>query len=376
MEPTLTKNVLISTTGNGTSNFKQVALKDIYQKFSQASQLLENWITDISNFSSRAEHKDELVTSLGNDDLTSHNQISGLKLQLKTLQSDYAAAEERNRQVTADSHLQKQEIQQKYTLLQNRYVAAEEQIQQTAAAAQAHIEELEHKHKLLQLQNTTSVQQHQLFVEEEQSKFQAQSKLMQTHLRYRSEVATVAENQVSSLRNLLSEIQRDTTTQIRAFQTKIDYYNTQLNKLAPHVQDHPNWTKELAKIEAFDLWIQGRPETETQLSAETLLHRVTTKINHTLRNLKAELYQATTKRDELQTKFEQQEEERNHPYAWKHLLGFDKIEDPRNAITVTMKNLAPPISIFQYYQAYKPMILNWSGLPDIQIKSHLSQEQF
>src|ERR1700737_2478037 len=41
-----------------------------------------------------------------------------------------------------------------------------------------------------------------------------------------------------------------------------------------------------------------------------------------------------------------------------------------------MKNLAPPISIFQYYLAYKPMILNWSSLPDVRTKSHLSQEQF
>lgn len=48
----------------------------------------------------------------------------------------------------------------------------------------------------------------------------------------------------------------------------------------------------------------------------------------------------------------------------------------RNAITVTIKNLAPPISIFQYYQAYKPMFLNWSNLADIRNKSHLSQDQF
>ena len=45
-------------------------------------------------------------------------------------------------------------------------------------------------------------------------------------------------------------------------------------------------------------------------------------------------------------------------------------------ITVTMKNLAPPISIFQYYQAYKPRILKWSSLPYIRYKSHLSQKQF
>ena len=55
---------------------------------------------------------------------------------------------------------------------------------------------------------------------------------------------------------------------------------------------------------------------------------------------------------------------------------LDKIDDPGDTIIVTMKNLAPPISNFQYYQIYKPMILNWSSLPDIWNKSHLSQEQF
>ena len=144
-----------------------------------------------------------------------------------------------------------------------------EQIQQTAAAAQAHIEELEHKHKLLQLQNTTSVQQHQPFVEEEQSKFQAQSELMQTHLRYRSEAAIVAKTKSVHFETSSPKFSE---TQLHKFghsQTKIDYYNTQLNKLATHVQDHPNRIKELAKIEAFNLWIQSHPETETQISAET-----------------------------------------------------------------------------------------------------------
>lgn len=59
-----------------------------------------------------------------------------------------------------------------------------------------------------------------------------------------------------------------------------------------------------------------------------------------------------------------------------HLLGVDKIENSKNMNTITIKNLTPPINIIQYYQAYKPMILKWSNLPDIQHKSQLSQEQF
>ena len=41
-----------------------------------------------------------------------------------------------------------------------------------------------------------------------------------------------------------------------------------------------------------------------------------------------------------------------------------------------MKYLAPPVNIYQYYQAYKPMLLNWSKLPDIKMKTHLSKIEF
>jgi hypothetical protein len=51
------------------------------------------------------------------------------------------------------------------------------------------------------------------------------------------------------------------------------------------------------------------------------------------------------------------------------ILGSDQIEDAGNAIRATMRNLAPPISIFQYYQAFKPQILQRSNLPDIRLKS-------
>lgn len=42
VEPEMCKNVLINTTRNDTSNFKQATLKNIHQKFSQANQLLKN----------------------------------------------------------------------------------------------------------------------------------------------------------------------------------------------------------------------------------------------------------------------------------------------------------------------------------------------
>ena len=130
------------------------------------------------------------------------------------------------------------------------------------------------------------------------------------------------------------------------------------------------------KLEAFEQWVERTAKTDDHISVQDLLNIVTAKLNHTFRNLQTELYQVTTERDEIQTRFEQLEEERPHQYAWEQLLDFDNIEDPGNAMTVTMKNLAPPISIFQYYQAYKPMILTWSALPDIRNKTQLSKHQF
>ena len=58
------------------------------------------------------------------------------------------------------------------------------------------------------------------------------------------------------------------------------------------------------------------------------------------------------------------------------ILGDDKIEDLSNLVTTTMKNLPPPISIFQYYKAYKPLILKGSSLPDIKNGIEISKELF
>ena len=238
-----------------------------------------------------------------------HNkqEQQALQKQLEESMNLLEAALENHRRSAADNQLRQQEIQQKYLLLQSQYAATEEQIRQTTAATHAQIEELQQNNKLLQDQYTTKVQQHQQIFEQERRKFQAQSELLQAHLRHRSEVATVTGKQVNWLRNLLFEIRQDTVTHIQAFQEEIKYYKTKLHKLAAQLQDHPDRIKELAKIEAFDLWMQGHPETNTQLSAESLLHRVTTKLNHTLRNLKTELYQATQERDELQNQIEQRE---------------------------------------------------------------------
>lgn len=76
------------------------------------------------------------------------------------------------------------------------------------------------------------------------------------------------------------------------------------------------------------------------------------------------MYQVTLERDNLQNRIEQQKDERK-PIEWINLLGYNKIEDHINIIATIMKNLAPLISFFQYYQAYKPIIFKCSSLPDI-----------
>lgn len=66
---------------------------------------------------------------------------------------------------------------------------------------------------------------------------------------------------------------------------------------------------------------------------------------------------------------------RSEHQKWEQVLGYNTVEDPGNAIAATMRNLAPPISIFQYYQAYKSLIFQRSNLPDIRLKNQFNKEQ-
>lgn len=112
------------------------------------------------------------------------------------------------------------------------------------------------------------------------------------------------------------------------------------------------------------------------ISQPRLCQTVIAKLGHTFKNRKTKLYQITLERDDLQYKLEQQEEEASNLSKWEQILHQDIIEEPENAITSTMKNLAPPISIFQYYQAFKPFVLIESNLRDIWLRSKVSKEQF
>ena len=190
----------------------------------------------------------------------------------------------------------------------------------------------------------------------------------------------MAGQQLQQIWHAVAEVRHEAACKLREFQQKIEGYKTRILQLVTTIATHENQEKihKLAKIEAFDLWVQKSSDTdiEDHLSAQTLLHMITTKLQYTLKTLKMKLYQATSKNDELQAKVEQHEKQITDHHALESLLGFENIEDPGNTITIVMQNLPPPISIFQYYQTFKPMLLRWSGIFDITNKSHISKEQF
>ena len=115
------------------------------------------------------------------------------------------------------------------------------------------------------------MQQHQQILEQEHAKFQAHSKLKQTQLKHWREIAADIKNQVGSFRNPLAKLRQETAANLQAFTADIACCTTQINNLAMKEDQNPDRIKELAKIEAFDLWMQSHPETDNQLSAETLL---------------------------------------------------------------------------------------------------------
>lgn len=120
-------------------------------------------------------------------------------MQLQHLQTNYATAEEKNRQAAADAQFQKQKLQQKYTPLHNQYTAAVEQTRQTTEITQAQLEDYQQKHKHLQAQYATAVQRHQQIIAEEQHIFRTQIEIMQTNLRDRNDVVAMAGQQPLSI---------------------------------------------------------------------------------------------------------------------------------------------------------------------------------
>lgn len=212
-------------------------------------------------------------------------------MELQNLQTNYNIAEEKYRQAAKTASLQTQDLQQNYTQLQNQCDAAELQRLHTAEITQAQLRDYQQKYKLLQSQYTQAVDRSQQIAAEEKRKSQAQLELIKTHLTHRNEIAAITESKVTALRHNFDQLRQKTASQQTEFQQQVELYTTQLTQLAIATQQiaTSNRVRDIIKIKAFDLWLQRSPEAVDQILAQTLLHRVTTKINHTLRTLKAQL---------------------------------------------------------------------------------------
>ena len=354
------------------------------------------------------------------DKTKNYHENQTLKHKLDLLQKNYAAAEERNHLIDEDNkhksilyaaalekiHQTTKEHQK--TITENQQF--HRQIQTLQSQQIAEIEHLNNRHQqessLLQSEHTAALLKTQQLVEETKQIAEQKIAILQTQYaaaqqlvaktqqvedtsraqrekllldhKNRKQIAVTTQQELTRLRTIISELRQNTTATLTAFQEEIKTYNAQITNT------DPDRVMELTRMEAFNLWLQQQHATEEQISPQTLLQRVSAKMNHTLRNLKGELHQATTERDELQARIDQQEDtrdtlgegNRDNFANWATLIEQEKIEDTDNLISATRKNLAPPVSIFQYYQAYKPMILNQSSLPDLRCKTHLSHEQF
>jgi hypothetical protein len=250
------------------------------------------------------------------------------------------------------------------------------------------MKEIQREKTFTQTQYEAAIQKnHQLTATLQQNEKDYLHRIQQDRRRH-TKISVIAEQQLrqssTHIRKTVSELRHQISEQFQAFQGEISTSNNQLTKLARQTHTNPERIMELTKIEAFELWVQKQSETGEPVSAQILLQRVSAKINHTLRNLKAELHQTTAERDELQAKIEQQEENRDTVGEdnrtifgeGETLIEKEKLADPDNIISATRKNLPPPVSIYQYYQAYKPILLTSSNLPDIKPQSCLSKEQF
>lgn len=107
------------------------------------------------------------------------------------------------------------------------------------------------------------MQQHQQVVGEEQHKVQTQKVIWQTNLKSRRRLADTAAQRIPPI-HAVAELRKKTAAKFQDFQQEVDTYNQQLRKLVTYEAAHlnPERVQELAKMKAFDLWVQERPNTK------------------------------------------------------------------------------------------------------------------
>ena len=73
---------------------------------------------------------------------------------------------------------------------------------------------------------------------------------------------TLALQELTQLRTASNTIRRESTQQMQAIFTEINNYKAELEARREPVQTEMDRATELAKLEAFDCWIEGKPSTQ------------------------------------------------------------------------------------------------------------------
>lgn len=139
-------------------------------------------------------------------------------------------------------------------------------------------------------------------------------------------------NQFQHIKLTVLNLKEQTQSHMQEMKGELEQYHIQAGKLNHFHRNTEDQDRalEIAKIEAFDIWLSKEATSSDQITAQHLFERVTTKIGHMFKSLQTELRHTRLERDELQEKLEHQEE---CCYVnWEDLIGHNNIEDPVNMI--------------------------------------------
>jgi hypothetical protein len=219
-----------------------------------------------------------------------------------------------------------------------------EQQQQELTAMTVQNKALQEKMVFLQKQHQTDLTEK---TNTEQGLRTQIEKLNANLAKQRVAVAAIA-TKFQQVKLVTSSLREEAKGSVTRFRSEMGQYTASAEQLYNQtaISNHQR-ALEITKLEIFYQCLSEKAPTTNQVTAQQLFDRVVTRIGHMFKTLQKELSQATTERNELQEKLEQQEE--YDPFRWEKLLGYNNIEDPANMVAATMKNLAPPISIFQWF---------------------------
>lgn len=157
----------------------------------------------------------------------------------------------------------------------------------------------------------------------------------ETYQRQQQELFAAAHTEVTQIKTTIQDIWDEVEQHTHEISAQMDQFRSQIATIEVPNGTDIDRTMELAKLEAYDHRVQTELQRGAELLIQTMLSGVTLKLSHTLWNLKIELQQAIAKRNDLQMRIKQQEE--NKPLKLENLLKINKIEDLGNVITTTIK---------------------------------------